>query len=273
MSVDLHAHSTASDGLYTPEALVRLAQARGLRTLALTDHDTTNGIAPAQQAASPTLTIIPGIELSTYSDGTDIHILGYYFTDTPALQRQLTQFRQDRVTRGQQILAKLASLGVPVEWTRVEQIAAGGAIGRPHIAQAMVEAKHVISRQEAFDRYLDAEAPAYVARTRLTPEAAIQLLHDVGGVAVLAHPGLIKGYQTLLGRLVSAGLDGVEVVHPKHDMGTRETLRGLAKAYKLIATGGSDFHGPDDDGNLSLGMYTPPPGCVAALKTRTQSYR
>ncbi len=273
MSVDLHTHTTASDGLYAPEALVRLAQARGLTSLAITDHDTTNSIAPAQHAASASLTIIPGIELSSYSDGMDIHILGYYFTDTPDFQRQLIQFREDRMTRGQKILAKLSSLGVPVEWMRVKQIAAGGAIGRPHIAQALLEAKHVSSRQEAFDRYLDADAPAYVARTLLTPETAIQLLHGVGGVAVLAHPGLIKGYQTLMGRLVSAGLDGVEVVHPKHDVSTRETLRGLTKAYKLIATGGSDFHGPDDEGKLSLGMYTPPPGCVAALKTRTQSYR
>jgi predicted metal-dependent phosphoesterase TrpH len=277
MRVDLHMHTTASDGQYAPAELVSLAARRGLDVIAITDHDTTDGVAEAQRAAATGLPlVIPGIELSAedmVDDRlSDVHILGYYIdTQNPDFQRQLQQFRTDRFTRGERIVQRLSELGMPLRWARVLEIAESGAIGRPHIAKAMVEAGYVNSVSEAFERFIYNGGPAYVARKRMSPEEAIALIHSAGGVAVMAHPGLVRNYESLLReRLIPAGLDGVEVVHPKNPEVVRLNLRGLAQHYNLIMTGGSDFHAPEEDGSLLLGTLTPPEGCVAALKARAR---
>jgi predicted metal-dependent phosphoesterase TrpH len=276
MRIDLHLHTTASDGQYTPAELVRQAHKHGLRVIAITDHDTTEGITEAQEAASRlgSLLVIPGIELSAEDTGGDVHVLGYYVDLTSApFQQKIAYFREERYSRGQRIVERLASLGIPLDWQRVLAIAGGGSIGRPHIARAMVEAGYVDSVRDAFDRFLYNGGPAYAPRPRLTPEEAVGLIHAASGVAVLAHPGLLPDYDAMVRRLISVGLDGVEVIHPSNSENVRLNLRGLAQMYGLIMTGGSDFHGPDIKEGTLLGSVAPPEGCVAALQARVRQRR
>ncbi len=249
-------HTTASDGQLSPSELVQLARDRGLNAIAVTDHDTTEGITEAQQATPGSPVIIPGIELSAEEDGVDVHMLGYFIQiEQTDFQAQLVRFRDDRLNRGRKIVERLGELGMPVEWDAVLKLADGGSVGRPHVARAMIAAGHVDSLQEAFERYLYTGGPAYVSRERLSPEAAVALIHSAGGVAVMAHPGLVEGYAAMVERLVSAGLDGVEIMHPKNPKVVRDNLRGLAQKHKLIVTGGSDFHRRLDP----IGSETPPP--------------
>jgi predicted metal-dependent phosphoesterase TrpH len=273
MRVELHAHTTASDGQYTPAALVALARELHLDVLAITDHDSTAGIEPARAAARGALTILNGIELSAEDESGDVHMLGYAFVaDDEALQAALAQFRARRETRAQEMVARLNALGAPVTYDRVQALAAGGAVGRPHVARALIEAGHVESVRDAFDRYLGAGGPAYVARKRLSPEEAVALIHGAGGAAVLAHPGLLADWRGMIERLIPAGLDGVEVAHPKNEEAVRLDLRGLAARYGLIMTGGSDFHGPAVT-HAMLGSVAPPPGAVTALRRRAAHWQ
>jgi predicted metal-dependent phosphoesterase TrpH len=275
MRVDLHLHTTASDGQLSPTELVQLAREHGLEVIAITDHDTTNGIDEAQQAAQGSPVLIPGVELSADDDGVDVHTLGYFMDfHAPAFQERLARFRDDRLHRGRRIVEKLDALGLPLDWARVEAIAGGGAVGRPHVARAMVEAGYVQTVKEAFDRYLFTGGPAYMARERLSPEGAIELIHSVGGVAVLAHPGLVAHYERLVvERLVQAGLDGIEIVHPDNPPAVEQRARELALQYGLIMTGGSDFHDlawVEETGDSMIGSVTPPDGCVEALRARAE---
>jgi predicted metal-dependent phosphoesterase TrpH len=281
MRIDLHLHTTASDGQLTPNELIQLARKIQLGTIAITDHDTTDGIVEAIREASHTGTpfVIPGIELSAEDASGDVHMLGYFIdTGNANLQTRLAKFRQDRATRAQQIVQKLVTMGMPIQWERVLEIAAGsgkksGVIGRPHVARAMIEAGYVDSIPDAFQRYLNPDKPAYVGRERLSPEGAIALIHSAGGVAVLAHPAKLANYGTMTRRLVPMGLDGVEVVHPANSESVRLDLRGLARECDLVMTGGSDFHGVDDRGGMSIGSFTPPDGCVPILRARAERYK
>jgi 3',5'-nucleoside bisphosphate phosphatase len=276
MRVDLHLHTTASDGQYVPAALISLARQHGLEVIAITDHDTTDGVNEAQEAASAmgSPLVIPGIELSAEDTAGDVHVLGYHIDlHVKSFQERIAYFRDERYSRGQRIVERLAILGMPLDWERVLAIADGGAIGRPHVARTMVEAGYVESVREAFDRFLYNGGPAYVARPRLTPEEAVELIHSAAGVAVLAHPGLLADYTTILDRLVAVGLDGVEVVHPANSENVRLNLRALAQQHDLIMTGGTDFHGLDVKEGVLLGSVTPPPGCVAALQARANQRR
>lgn len=275
MRIDLHTHTTASDGLYTPAALLALAKRQKLDSIAITDHDTTSGVEEALQIALHRKPhIIPGIELSAEDEidgrARDVHILGYFIQlDDNHFQEQLSQFRQDRYQRAEKISQRLEALNMPLAWERIVSIAEGGAIGRPHIARALVEAGYVESIGEAFSRYLYTGGPAYIARRRMSPEEAIALIHSAGGAAVMAHPALVANYLALIReRLVPAGLDGVEVVHPKNPPNDRLNLYGIARQYQLIPTGGSDFHAPEEDGTILLGHLNPPEGCVEALEAR-----
>ncbi|MDX2161355.1 MAG: PHP domain-containing protein [bacterium] len=290
--IDLHLHTTASDGQYPPAEVVALARQRGLTTIAITDHDTTDGVADAQHAARAAIetaqhaaapglmnpVVMAGIELSAEDESGDVHMLGYCVNIHHAgLQAQLARFRQDRADRARGIVDKLAALGRPVAYERVVEIAAHsarrpGSIGRPHIARAMIERGYVDSIAEAFARYLNPGAPAYVARERLSPEDAVTLIHAAGGAAVLAHPAKLADYFGMIARLIPAGLDGVEVVHPANDETVRLNLRGLAAAHGLIMTGGSDFHDRADDGTLSIGSLTPPADAPARLAERARQY-
>jgi predicted metal-dependent phosphoesterase TrpH len=274
MTTDLHAHTTASDGVLAPADLLALAHERGITTLAITDHDTTDGIAPAQAAADKLgITLIPGIELSaeTEQDG-DIHMLGYFIDVTnAAFQSRLADFRENRYHRGRAIVRKLNELGLSLSFEAVEAEADGAPITRPHIARAMVKAGHVQTTQDAFDQYIADDAPAYVNRERMAPEEAVALIRSAGGVAVMAHPGRVKTGETVLRRLAAAGVDGVELYHPNNDERVRAYISAIATDHNLITTGGSDFHKPNADGSIRLGAFNPPEGAVARLRAKATS--
>ncbi len=273
MRTDLHLHTNASDGQYTPSELVELA--RKFDVIAITDHDTTGGVEEAQRTAAlyGAPLVIPGIELSAEDTAGDVHVLGYYVDIHDAeFQETLARFRANRFQRGKRMVEKLAALNMPLDWDRVVAIADGGAIGRPHIARAMLEAGYVESVKDAFNRYIGNDGPAYVARTRLTPEESVELIHRASGVAVLAHPGLLADYRAVILRLIAVGLDGVEVNHPANTEAVRLDLRGIATASNLIMTGGSDFHGPKVKPDTTLGMVSPPDGAVDALKKAARRY-
>ncbi len=280
---DLHIHTTASDGQLTPTQVVEIARKR-MNIIAITDHDTTDGIDEAMQAAHSEGAadglmphIMTGIELSAEDESGDVHMLGYSFDrQNASLQVTLRQFRIDRAERGRKIVEKLATFGTPISWERVQALAATGsrpgAIGRPHIARALIEAGYAFDMRDAFARFLNNDAPAYVARERLSPEAAIELIHRAGGVAVLAHPGKLKDHVGMVERLIGAGLDGVEVYHPANTENHRLDLRGLAKRFDLIETGGSDFHGISDDGTYSLGSINAPDDAWLLIQQRAARY-
>lgn len=269
--IDLHLHTTASDGRLTPEELVLAARRLKLTLIAITDHDTTAGIPEAQALAKGNPVIIPGIELSTADNGHDVHLLGYFIDiDYAGLQDSLRDFRDARDNRARRIVNRLDELNLPITWEQVAKVANGGAIGRPHIAQAMVQAGHARNVSEAFEKYLYTGGPAYIARKRLTPEQGVALIHDAGGVAILAHPGLVPDYESLVIRLVPAGLDGVEIMHPKNTAEIRAHLWELAEDYHLIPTGGSDFHNEERG---PIASEVPPAGCVERLQAQAQRYR
>ncbi len=273
LRVDLHTHSTASDGELAPPDLVRLALERGLTTIALTDHDSIAGIDAAIGAARGTaLEVVPGVELSADVPQGEVHVLGY-FVDWHAADflAMLAQFRDGRYGRAEKMTQKLTALGAPISFERVKEIAGDAAIGRPHVAQALLEAGHVATVTEAFDKYIGRNGPAYVERFRLTPEDAVALILRAGGVPVLAHPREVTDW---IFPLVKAGLLGLEVHYGLYDDATRAALARLAKQYGLIATGGSDFHGLNKMGHMSgLGGNAVPPEVVDQLRKKADAVK
>jgi len=273
LRVDLHTHSTASDGELTPAELVHLALERGLTTLALTDHDSVAGIDAAREAARGTpLQVIPGVELSADVSQGEVHVLGYLIDWHAAdLLAMLVKFREGRYGRAEKMTKKLTALGAPISFERVKEIAGDASIGRPHVAQALVEAGHVATVTEAFDKYIGRTGPAYVERFRLTPEDAVALILRAGGVPVLAHPREVTNW---VFPLVKAGLLGLEVHYGLYDDLTRSELARLAKQYGLIATGGSDFHGLNKMGHLGgLGENPVPPEVVEKLRKKAEAVK
>ncbi len=277
MRVDLHIHSTASDGVYSPGEVVRIAQTNNLDVIALTDHDTIDGLALAwQAAASPSLEVLAGVELSSEDDTADRHILGYMFDPNHArLRAMLSELHRARFGRAEEMVRKLTALGLEIPFARVLEIAAGGSVGRPHVAAAMLERGFVSSIQDAFDRYIGDDGPAYVPHFRLTPERAIDLIHGAGGIAVLAHPGHYEAYPEIIEALLPLGLDGVEVYYYDHTPEIVQDLWGIARRNDLVMTVGSDFHRREGDGSARIGSVKIPPGVdlVAALKARAGRYR
>jgi predicted metal-dependent phosphoesterase TrpH len=245
MKMDLHTHSTASDGLYTPTELVKHASEAGLSIIALTDHDTTNGLAEALSAGEARhLEVIPGIEINTDIPGTEVHVLGYFLEyQQPAFQQTLQTLRDMRVTRAQRMVEKLQAIGLNITWERVRELAAG-TVGRPHVAAALVEGGYAESVADAFNRYIGRGKPGYVARYKLAPLDAVRLINSVHGVPVLAHPAGIPDLENLLPSLCEAGLAGIEVYYGDYEPKTVKYLGKLADYYHLIPTGGSDYHGP-----------------------------
>ncbi|MGQ9572924.1 MAG: PHP domain-containing protein [Dehalococcoidia bacterium] len=243
---DLHTHSTFSDGRLTPTQLIERAVSRGLEVIALTDHDCTDGIPEAQEAAQkhPGLLFIPGVELSTDVPHDEVHVLGYFLDyENSRFRGRLSRLRRSRLERGEKMLAKLRHLGIDLSWQRVKEIAGDGAVGRPHIALAMLEAGHISSLEEAFARYLDRNGPAYVEREKMTPAEAVQLLIHASGLPVLAHPAELHNLEPLLVELKGAGLIGIEVYYQDYDEPTIERLLAIARHHDLLPLGGSDFHG------------------------------
>jgi predicted metal-dependent phosphoesterase TrpH len=276
--IDLHTHSTASDGAFSPSEVVRLALVHRLDVLALTDHDSTNGIAEAQAAARGTpLSVLPGIELATTPpDGNTMDVLGYlYDPDDAALQARLDALRANRLDRAALMVERLAGLGVPVSYERVLEIAGEGAVTRPHVAQALLEAGQVATFQEAFDRFLGDGRPANVPHAKLTPQEAIALLHAAGGVAVLAHPiRLVEmglNPEAVVADLTPHGLDGLEVYYPDHTPDFTLRMRVLARRFELVMTGGSDFHRREGD-TIRLGSQPVPAESVDHLRQRAARY-
>jgi predicted metal-dependent phosphoesterase TrpH len=243
---DLHTHSTYSDGRLTPTELVERAVSRGLEVLALTDHDCTDGIAEALKAVQkhPRLLFIPGVELSTDVPHEEVHVLGYFLDwQNRRFQGRLDRLRRSRLERGQKMLAKLKRLGIEISWHRVQELAGDGAVGRPHIALAMMEAGHISSLEEAFDRYLGRNGPAYVEREKITPTEAVQLLTDASALPVLAHPRDLQNLDSLLLELKQAGIIGMEAYYQDYDQQAIERLLAIARQHDLLPLGGSDFHG------------------------------
>jgi len=274
-TVDLHTHSTASDGLLAPEELVRLAVQRGLRVLALTDHDTVAGVPAAQAAARACgIMLVPGIELSTAVERGEVHILGYFVDpDDPGLQAHLARLVAARQERAARLVEQLRSLGFPVTLDELEALAQGGTITRAHAARLLVAKGYVSSLDEAFDRYLGRNRPAYVPRTYPRPREALEIVHAAGGVAVLAHPLSVDDLEATLAELVPAGLAGLEAWYGEYTPEQQHALAMLAERYGLIATGGSDYHGPGFRAGRELGSVDVPPGTVDALAARARRGR
>ena len=278
VQADLHLHTTFSDGRLTPAELVELCASRGIKHAAITDHDSTEGVAEALRAARrfPDLEIIVGVELSTDVQDSEIHLLGYFVDHEDAeFQSTLGEFRDGREGRARRMVERLDEMGLPVSWGRVEELSGGGAIGRPHIAQAMVEAGYVEYPKDAFDRYLGRTGPAYVERARLTPVEAVGLLVSNGAVPVMAHPTFsvprmdddgIAELNRVLIELRGEGLAGMEVYYGVYEPDVVALLKSMADELGLIPCGGSDYHASGNPGEAHPGDVGPPESSVEALR-------
>jgi len=268
---DLHLHTTASDGRLEPAEVVALAVKVGLDVIAITDHDTVDGVAPALAAAAgafPSLTVIPGVEINTDVDTGEVHILGYFidYTDRnlgTVLQRQ----RDSRWRRAEKMLARLNSLGLDIQWQRVQELAKGGSVGRPHIAAALLEKGYVQSEREAFDRYIGHGGPAYVVREKLLPTEAVRLVVAARGLPVLGHPADIGSLDRVVAELKTAGLLGMEVFYGNYGPDVISRLLRVAERHGLVATGGSDYHAFGDGQEPMIGSAELPSQYLEQLFT------
>ena len=253
-------HTCASDGTLDPGQLVACVCEAGVRTFSVTDHDTIAGVpAAAAHARAAGLEFLPGIEITAVWEGRDVHMLGYFLDeDPPGLGAFLTAQRQDRTQRVRKMGSLLAQLGMPIDVERlIEQGSSGRALARPLVARALVAAGHVSTAQEAFDRWIGDSRPAYVARQGASPLEVVQLIRRSGGVAAVAHPGLLRRDQ-LVAELIAGGLEAIEVFHSDHDQAMQTRYLALARRRGLIVTGGSDFHGPGHHRAAKLGRVGPP---------------
>ncbi len=273
--LDLHSHTTFSDGTLTPGDLVDVAIKAGVKALAITDHDTLAGWDQAINAAGAAMEIVPGVELSTVENGKSLHILGFY-PQREALEPALEERLEGRRRRATKMIQKLTELGYPVE---LPPMPGNMAPGRPHIAAALVRAGHVTSSREAFNRWLGDNGPAYVQYEKFSAAEGIQLLRQAGAVPVWAHPYLFRGgtVETVLPRLVEAGLMGLEVYHPNHSPSEVRKLETYCQQYGLLITGGSDYHGPVQDGkkdnHAEMNQLRVPLALLSPLKQAAQSLK
>ncbi len=265
--IDLHIHTTASDGEHTPAEIVELACSLGMEVIAITDHDTVAGVDEAVGAARRSgLEVVPGVEINAASRDHSLHVLGYYINHRDAaLGAELARLCNSREWRARRVLEKLTALGMPLSWKRLLEITGGGLIGRPHIAEAMVERGYVSSIGEAFEDHLGRRGPAYVQRPRLAPEEAIGLILSAGGVPVLAHP---LGMLHLLPELIRAGLAGLEAYYSGYSMEDSRLVVSEARRHGLIATGGSDYHGPAVSPGIEPGQVPVPAIVMKELRAR-----
>lgn len=258
---DFHCHSTASDGVKSPAEVVKLAYEQGVRILALTDHDSTDGIEEARRAVPDGMILIPGVEFGTDIPGAEVHMLGLYLEpDTPGLQEILKKLRDGRLGRGEGIVRKLQEMGLEISWEQVQRIAGDASVGRPHIATALVENKQVGTVKEAFDKYIARNGPAYVEREKMTPVEAVETIVSMGGLPCIAHPLDLEDLDAKLAELKAAGMVAMEVYYKDYAPDEVERLRRLAEKHGLLALGGSDYHGlhgPDEP--FPGGQHTPVP--------------
>jgi len=277
-TIDLHTHTTHSDGSASPEELIGLAGAKRARAVAITDHDTVSAIVGARVAADRFgIEFVTGIEISAeYSPGT-MHILGYCIDEeSTALAVKLDELRKARERRNPEIASRLQSLGFDISYDEVVEVAGNKVVGRPHFARVMIEKGYVASIQEAFDRFLKRDAEAYVEKARFSPGESIALIHEAGGIAVLAHPYQLKlssheEVDQLVGELKGLGLDGIEAVYSRHSAAERASYSEVATRHGLLVTGGSDYHGsykPDISIVTGLGDLNVPYELLEAVKAR-----
>jgi hypothetical protein len=269
MLIDLHTHTTASDGALAPAALVALAGREGVGVLGVTDHDTVAGLDEATEAAASLgVEVIPGLEISSYYGRQEVHLLGYFVDPRhPVLLERLAAWRVERVGRLRQMVERLGRHGIHLDADRLAARGAGGSVGRPHVAAALVEAGHVTTIEEAFDRFLADGKPAYVPRQRVPVADAIALVREAGGLPVLAHPATYRN-DGMIPDLVRDGLAGIEVFHRDHNDAAAARYRRIATRHNLARTGGSDFHGLPGATPQRLGHPSLPQADLDALRAR-----
>ena len=277
--IDLHLHTTASDGAFAPAELVGMAHEAGLDCIAITDHDSTDGVAAAQEAGLHCgVRVIAGIEFNTMWHGQSVHILGYFVdTEPPELQAVVARQRDGRLYRAQKIVEKLVALDMPLVWEEILADADGGAVGRPHIAKAMLAQGYVNDANEAFDKFLGHGMPAYVEQPKLTPVEAVALLHRAGAAAGLAHPYNVEGadqvdLDKLVPKLAEAGLDAIETYYTGYGAEQRADILNMAARFDLIPTGGSDFHGGGILTQAELGAVSVPAESLARLEAAVRQH-
>ena len=268
LKTDLHTHTYHSDGFYAPENLLTKAHKRGIEVLSITDHDSMNGISEAIEIAKKFgIEIVSGVEISSDIRDTEVHILGYFVDpDNKELEHYLNFFREERYKRAIRIVKKLNILGLNITIDDVLVFAKNSAIGRPHIAQALLAKGQVKSFFEAFYKYIGNHAPAYERKVHLSPQSAFKIINDAGGLSFIAHPGDMP--EILIKELIDAGVDGIEVIHPSHSPEQVRFYRGIVNQYFLLESGGSDFHGGKREDDENLGKYHTTSKVVEAMKTR-----
>jgi len=265
---DLHMHTFHSDGYHSPEKLIEKAKSQGIKILSITDHDSVNGIGKATEyAAKYGIEVIPGVEISTDIRDTEVHILGYFVDpNNKDLEHYLNFFREERLKRAIRMVNKLNILGLDISIDDVLVFAKDSAVGRPHVAQALLAKGQVKSFFEAFYKYIGNHAPAYERKVHLSPQSAFKIITDAGGLAFIAHPGNMP--EILIKELIDAGVDGIEVIHPSHSPEQVKFYRGIVIEYFLLESGGSDFHGGKREDDENLGKYYTSPKVVDTMRTR-----
>jgi 3',5'-nucleoside bisphosphate phosphatase len=271
--IDLHMHTTCSDGAYTPAELVRKAYEAGLSVISLTDHDSVNGYQEAAAYGKELgIEVIPGLEISTDVDDKEIHLLAYFIEpENDELKKYLSFFREERLQRAKRIVLKLRNLGLSITLDNVLDHAKNSSIGRPHIAYTMVDLGIIGNYFEAFDKYIGDNGPAFERKIHVSPQSALKLINDAGGLSFIAHPGYMKEY--LLTNLIKAGIDGIEVVHPSHNDNQITFYRGIVNQYCLLECGGSDFHGGKKADESNLGKYCISQNHLEAMKSMLHKNR
>jgi len=266
--VDLHIHTIYSDGFYSPREIISKAKETGLEIISITDHDNLSGIKEAMQFGYELgVEVIPGVEISSDIRDREIHILGYFIeTDNAELERYLLFFREERVKRAIRIINKLKSLGFPISIDDVLEITKNSAVGRPHVAQALLNKGLISSYYEAFNKYIGNGCPAYEKKVHISPQSAFKIINDAGGLSFIAHPGNMP--ENLLKELIDSGVDGIEVIHPSHNPLQVKFYRGIVNEYFLLEAGGSDFHGGKRDDEKNFGKYYSNSSIVEAMQKR-----
>jgi predicted metal-dependent phosphoesterase TrpH len=266
--VDLHTHTTFSDGFCTPAQLINKAKRSGIEVIGITDHDNINGLKEAFETGKELgIEVIPGVEISTEIKDREIHILGYFFDpDNIELEHYLSFFRDERVKRAARIINKLSGLGLNIHLDEVLEKAKNSSVGRPHIAQVMLEKGYVSSFYEAFNKYIGNGAPAYEKKVHLSPQSAFRIINEAGGLSFIAHPANMP--ENILKELIESGIDGIEVVHPSHSNSQQNFYRGIVNSYFLLECGGSDYHGGKRDDDNNLGKYFTNVSSIEAMRKR-----
>jgi len=265
---DLHMHTFHSDGYHSPEKLIEKAKSHGIKILSITDHDSVNGIGKATEyAAKYGIEVIPGVEISTDIRDTEVHILGYFVDpNNKDLEHYLNFFREERHKRAIRMVNKLNILGLDISIDDVLVFAKDSAVGRPHVAQALLAKGQVKSFFEAFYKYIGNHAPAYERKVHLSPQSAFKIINDAGGLSFIAHPGNMP--EILIKELIDAGVDGIEVIHPSHSPEQVKFYRGIVIEYFLLESGGSDYHGGKREDDENLGKYYTSTKVVDTMRTR-----